>query len=183
MIKKFNKFIGLTIFTSIMFAIVGVLLVCFPQISIKVVSYIIAFSLLTCGIVLICDYRSSILLTNFFSTGILDICLGLIILIYPDSLVILIPILLGIWMIINSIVNIQLSLTLRKIGYSAWILTTILSIITIVCGSLIIINPQSSALTLTTFFGILLIVYSVSDLIDLCIFKSNVNDIVKLIKE
>lgn|SRR5574344_2926 len=183
MIKRFNKFMWLAICSSIVFAIVGILLVCFPEVSVKVISYVIALSLITCGIVLISDYKGSILLTNFLSTGILALCLGLIILIYPDSLVILVPIMLGIWMIVNSIVNIELSLSLKKVGYSAWVATIILAIITILCGLLIIINPQSGTLALTTFFGILLIVYSVSDIIDLFIFKNNVNDIVKLIKE
>ena len=140
MIKRFNKFMWLAICSSIVFAIVGILLVCFPEVSVKVISYVIALSLITCGIVLISDYKGSILL-------------------------------------------IELSLSLKKVGYSAWVATIILAIITILCGLLIIINPQSGTLALTTFFGILLIVYSVSDIIDLFIFKNNVNDIVKLIKE
>ena len=58
----------------------------------------------------------------------------------------------------------------------------ILSILTILCGIIIILNPQSSAFALTTLFGILMMVYSFVGMVNLFIFKSNVNDLVKQLK-
>ena len=108
--------------------------------------------------------------------------MGIILLLYPDILVILIPIVVGMFVIVNSIVDIQLSLVLKDCGYNMWFLSIILSILTIVCGIIIMINPQSSSTALTTIFGILVMVYSVAGMTNLIIFKSNVNDIVKKIK-
>ena len=63
-----------------------------------------------------------------------------------------------------------------------WLLSIILSILTILCGIIIILNPQSSSFALTTLFGILMMVYSVIGIVNLFIFKSNVNDLVKQLK-
>lgn len=108
--------------------------------------------------------------------------MGIILLLYPDILVILIPIVVGMFVIVNSIVDIQLSLVLKDCGYNMWFLSIILSILTIVCGIIIMINPQSSSAALTTIFGILVMVYSVAGMTNLIIFKSNVNNIVKKLK-
>jgi uncharacterized membrane protein HdeD (DUF308 family) len=153
----------------------------YPDMSIKIISYLIACILIAAGITLIVSYGGSVFLTGFLSTGILAIILGIIIFIYPNSLAIIIPIVVGIWMITSSVVNMQMALSLRKAGYSNWLLAVILAIITIACGILIIINPNSGATALTEFFGIMLIIYSISDIIDIIIFKNNVNDIIKLL--
>ena len=108
--------------------------------------------------------------------------MGIILLLYPDILVILIPIVVGMFVIVNSIVDIQISLVLKDCGYNMWFLSIVLSILTIICGVIIMINPQSSSTALTTLFGILVMVYSVAGMTNLIIFKSNVNDIVKKIK-
>jgi len=149
----------------------------------KVISMFIAILLIIAGVFLIVDYSGRILFTNFLSTGILAVILGAILLIYPNTLSILIPIIVGIWMIVNSIVNIQLSLVLKKVDYTYGFLSVILSIIVIICGIIMILNPHTGSLALTTLFGIILIVYSLSDMIDIIIFKNNVNDIVKLLKD
>ena len=71
---------------------------------------------------------------------------------------------------------------LKKYGVSSWLWAIILSILTIICGVLLIINPNIGALMFTTILGMLFIVYSISDIIDLIIFKKNANTIAKIFK-
>lgn len=182
MLKKFNKYINISIIISLLYLLVGGLVVFYPTTSIKVIAIIIACLLIIGGIFLIADYGISIFWVNLTSIGILSIIMGIILLLYPDILVILIPIFTGVYIIVNSIVDIQLSLALKKCGYSMWLLSIILSILTILCGIIIILNPQSSAFALTTLFGILMMVYSFVGMVNLFIFKSNVNDLVKQLK-
>ena len=182
MLKKFNKYINISIILTLLFFALGILVVCFPTTSIKVIAIIIAILLIVGGIFLISDYGISIFWVNLTAVGILSILMGIILLLYPDILVILIPIVVGMFVIVNSIVDIQLSLVLKDCGYNMWFLSIILSILTIVCGIIIMINPQSSSTALTTIFGILVMVYSVAGMTNLIIFKSNVNDLVKKIK-
>lgn len=181
--KIFNKFITISIATCILFLIVGIILMFYPDVSLRVISYLIAGLLLIIGLVLVYNYKGSILLTNFLTAGALAMILGTVLLIYPNSLVTLIPIMVGIWMLINGIISIQISITLKKVKYDGWIVTTLLSIMSIVCGSLIIINPQSGAEALTTFLGIMLVIYSVTDIMNLTIFYVNTKKIVKLLED
>ena len=49
----------------------------------------------------------------------------------------------------------------------------------VICGVVLIINPGNTALVITTLIGIILIVYSVSALVDMFVFKSRVKEIDK----
>ena len=112
MLKKFNKYINISIILTLLFLALGILVVCFPTTSIKVIAIIIAILLIVGGIFLISDYGISIFWVNLTAVGILSILMGIILLLYPDILVILIPIVVGMFVIVNSIVDIQLSLVL-----------------------------------------------------------------------
>jgi uncharacterized membrane protein HdeD (DUF308 family) len=183
MLKKFNKFMWISIASCVLFLIIGIIFLGNPETSFKVVSIIFSVLLIVTGIYLIVDYSGKVLFTSFLTTGILSLILGVVLLLNPDALVVLVPIVVGTWMITSSIVDIELSLSLKKIGYSSWLLPTIMAIIAILCGVLMIVYPHSGTIALTTFFGILLIVYSMAAIIDLFVFKKNVNDIVKEIEE
>lgn len=181
--KIFNKFILISIASSVLFLVVGFLLMFYPQVSMRVISYMIAALFIIIGLILVYNYKGAILLTNFLTAGTLSILLGTILLIYPQSLEVIIPIIVGVWMIITSVMSIQISISLKKIKYSGWIVTMLLSIMSIVCGLLIIINPQTGAEALTTFFGVMLVIYSVTDIMNIIVFKANVKSIVKLLEE
>ena len=49
----------------------------------------------------------------------------------------------------------------------------------VICGVVLIINPVNTALVITTLIGIILIVYSVSAIVDMFVFKSRVKEIDK----
>ena len=109
MLKKFNKYINISIILTLLFLALGILVVCFPTTSIKVIAIIIAILLIVGGVLLISDYGISIFWVNLTAVGILSILMGIILLLYPDILVILIPIVVGMFVIVNSIVDIQIS--------------------------------------------------------------------------
>ena len=99
-------------------------------------------------------------------------------LLYPKIVITLIPIVAGTWMIVSSVFKIRLSLVLKDCQINSWVWT-----LTIICGILMIINPQIGASAITSFIGMLIIIYSASSIIDLIIFKNNVNSIVKNIEK
>ena len=72
---------------------------------------------------------------------------------------------------------------LADVSDYSWILSLIMSILSIVCGILFIVNPLDGAEVIVSFVGILLFVYSLSDIVDMCIFKKNINVIKKNIKD
>ncbi len=185
MIKKLNKLLTSSIITSLLFLLIGIIIVIYPENSIKVLSTLLAIFLVVNGLYLIvigADIRN-IFFIDFFPTGILSLVLGILMILYPNTLSIIIPITLGIWFIWISIFKLRLSISLKNIDEPVWILTIITSILSIICGLILIFNPISSSIAITMFTGAIIIIYAISDLIDMIVFKKNVNKIVKHFKK
>ena len=185
MIKKLNKLLTSSIITSLLFLLIGIIIVIYPENSIKVLSTLLAIFLVVNGLYLIvigADIRN-IFFIDFFPTGILSLVLGILMILYPNTLSIIITISLGIWFIWISIFKLRLSISLKNIDEPVWILTIITSILSIICGLILIFNPISSSIAITMFTGAIIIIYAISDLIDMIVFKKNVNKIVKHFKK
>lgn len=185
MLKKLNRLINSSIFFSILLVLLGIAMCFLPQASLKVFSYILAILLIINGlsqIILDFKMRNYFIVFNQLLPSILSILFGVVICFYPDTLALLIPIVLGIWFIFSSIFKIQLSMSLKNINNS-WILTLLFGIITCICGIVLIINPIFTSITITIFLGIMLIIYSISDIIDMAIFKKHINNIAKYFEE
>ena len=134
------------------------------------------------GIILVTDYKARIFYTQFITLGVIFLILGSILLLHNNIIQILIPIIIGTYIIVNEIVNMQIALKLMKYSNSM-ILAFVLSLLACVCGVLMIVYPSDSAVALTLYMGIVLIVYSISVLTNMIIFKKHVNDIKKVITE
>lgn len=179
MLKKINKLFRMTILFSILLLVVGILFVAFPSVSINTLSILIASSLLAFGLVLVLDYKSRIFYMQFVTLGIIFILLGSILLLHTDIVQNLVPIIVGLYIVVNEIINMQISLKLMK--YSNKLVGPfILSLLSCICGCLMIIYPTNGAIALTLYMGIVLIIYSISVLTNMIIFKKHINDIVDL---
>ena len=185
-LKKLNQIINEAIGISIIFLLLGIIFLIFPNISIKIVAYLIAIILIGSGIYLtyLEIYTKSFLLPiDTLLNGILSILFGIIILIYPDIFKIMIPIILGTYFILDSIFKLKLVVLLRRIDNKSWIVTLLLTILSIICGIILILNPIDSSIALALFAGITLIIYSLSGIIDMILFKKNIHDLTKVFKE
>ena len=67
--------------------IAGVLLVWFPSVSLKVISYVIAGAMLLFGIILVTDYKARIFYTEFITLGVLFIILGSVLLLHNNIVI------------------------------------------------------------------------------------------------
>ena len=84
-------------------------------------------------------------------------------------------------MISKSAIDLRFSFLLNKNGYRNWLGLAICAVISIACGLIIIFYPSIGTVALTTYLGILITVYSVSNIIDTIMFKKNINEIAKLL--
>lgn len=182
MLKKFNQIINEAIGISIIFLLLGIIFLIYPNISIQVVAYLIAFILIGSGIYLIgLEFTNRIIFfpMDTLFNGIISVILGTIILIYPNIFQTIIPIMLGIYFILDSIFKLKVIMFLRRIDNTSWILTLLLTILSIICGIVLIANPLDSSIAIALFAGIILIVYSITGIIDMLLFKKNIHDLVK----
>ena len=86
---------------------------------------------------------------------------------------------LGTYFILDSIFKLKVITFLRRIDNTSWILTLLLTILSIICGIVLIANPLDSSIAIALFAGIILIVYSITGIIDMLLFKKNIHDLVK----
>ena len=85
------------------------------------------------------------------------IVLGIIMLVNPGKLVSFICIVLGLWVLISSLFNIQTSLEAKKFGISQWWLVFVLSVIAAVWGLVLVFRPSEAADVMAVILGFTLI--------------------------
>lgn len=180
MSKEFNKYLNLSIVMSILFVILGIFLVISPESSINTIAYMLASFLLVYGTF---NFIDSFTINPIFffmkmASSAISIILGIVIFLNPDIFKNLIPIALGIFFIINGIFKTRMSFIIKDIS-NYFILSFISSILTIICGIILIINPSISAIMITTMIGIVTLVYAIFDIVDAFILKHKVKEISK----
>ena len=182
MLNKLNKYLNSGIILTIVFLLVGGILIVKPDISFNIISYLIGASLIVSGIYLfIIDSKTNNIFINVFLYAILLTLIGILIILNPVTLKVILPIFLGLWFLISGIFKIRLDIYMKDEPY--FILSLITNIITVICGVILLINPVESVSAITISLGIIIVVSSISSLIDIIIFKKNINSVVKYLKE
>ena len=168
--EVFKKIHRVSLVSSIMFLIFGLLLIFQTQKVIKTVSLVIGILLLIIGIFPIINYFKN-RFKNFFSSagllyGVFSVVAGIIIMVNNHLLATIIPVLTGVWMIVNSVNKIQLSMELRDNQVSSWIISFVFAILILIGGAFLIVNPFNGAVILSKTVGIIIVVYTLLDIVD-----------------
>ena len=178
-----KKVFNISIISSLLLFLFGLVLAVNAEGFIKSITVAIGVVLLLIGVFPVIDYfryrKEGLGASVGLISGIFSIVCGLMLLINEDLLMILIPVFIGVWMIINGINKIQVSFEIKDLGEKSWIITFIYSILIIVLGGYFIVNPISGATTVTSFIGIILCIYAVLDIIDCVIIKVKVKSFIK----
>ena len=178
-----KKVFNISIISSLLLFLFGLVLAVNAEGFIKSITVAIGVVLLLIGVFPVIDYfryrKEGLGASVGLISGIFSIVCGLMLLINEDLLMILIPVFIGVWMIINGINKIQVSFEIKDLGEKSWIITFIYSILIMVLGGYFIVNPISGATTVTSFIGIILCIYSVLDIIDFVIIKVKVKSFKK----
>lgn len=163
---KIKKMSITSIVFSLIFILTGIFLLLRPETAINIICYVLGVLLLLSGVVSIVQFFSDKTSDNYLSFsfifGAFVFIFGLIILIKPAIVASIIPLLLGVWMLINGVTKLSYSLTINKFNNST--VSIIGSILIIILGILLIFNPFAGAKSLVQIIGISFIVYSVIDL-------------------
>lgn len=173
--------------SSILFFIFGLLLFLQADAVIRTVSFIIGVILVGLGIVPIANYFKTRNSGFFSSTGLLygifSVVAGFIILFNSDILATIIPILSGVWVIINSVNKIQISMELRDQKINFWLVSFIFSVLMLIVGAFLIVNPLKSSLFVAKTIGVVIMIYSSLDIIDSIFIKIKTKKVAKEIND
>lgn len=178
-----KKVFNISMISSVLLFLFGLILTVNAEGFIKSITVAIGVILLLIGVFPVIDYfryrKDGLGASIGLISGIFSIVCGLMLLINEDLLMILIPVFIGVWMIINGINKIQVSFEIKDLGEKSWVITFIYSVLIMVLGGYFIVNPISGATTVTSFIGIILCIYAVLDIIDCVIIKVKVKNFKK----
>ena len=166
MIKKYIKKCEMySMIISILMIVLSLFLIFKPIKSIETFVLLFSIIMLVDGVIGVVTYftiESDERLFSFdFLSGITNIIAGVLVFIYRSSLVEVFPIMLGIYVIVSSLLKMQISINLSTVPESNWVLLVIMSIL-----NMIITNPFESIITITTLCGLFLLVSEVISLVE-----------------
>lgn len=180
--NMYKRMITYSILTSILTVVAGVVLLLVPELTNKVVGIIAGIIFLLEGINSIYKYfhREVAKLYNLSLVfGVLYAVLGVVIIIYPFTVVEFVTVCLGLYMIINGASKVNYALWLKRGNEDSWLITLATGILVAIVGILVIFNPFAS-LTLTKLAGAFLIITGILDFMDTILFKNRSKEIMEI---
>lgn len=182
MLEIIKKELNVSIIASIIYAILGFIIVSNPQTTLNIVSYTISISAIVYGLVITIINIANLKEEGNLMFGILLVVMGIALLIYPNSLNVLISLGIGIWFIASSVNRIKFAALLKDVQGFNWLVILISAVITLIIGISFIFAPLASAVTLTAVSGMLMIVYSICDIFEIIFIKRNISEIEKALQ-
>ena len=143
----YNRMIIYSLITAILSILVGIVLIFLPAVSNKVVGIIIGVVFLIFGINSIYKYfhrdGAKIYSLNIVF-GVLYSILGVVIILYPYSVMEFVTVCLGLFIIINGATKVNYGLWLKRGSEDSWLVTLVTGIFLVVLGIMVVFNPFSA---------------------------------------
>lgn len=176
--EKFLKKAGWTsILTSIIFAIIGIIMIYNPATTMQFISTVLGVFFIVIGIIKLINYfiakGNSSIFSNDMAWGIISIIIGLVVIVYSSTIESIFRIMIGIWIIYSGFTRLSLSFKLKDISHKTWMLVLILAVLMIIGGLYVTFYPGALIVTL----GVIILIYSIMDLIESFIFMRNIKEL------
>lgn len=184
--EKINNFLKGQIVTSLIYIVLGVCLVFMPVNTINVIcKFVFGILLILVGLYHILIYVAEKLnstIFDLFSGGVLMV-LGIFLFMNPQIVVKLLPILLGTFILVDSIWSLKGSLKLKKRGADSWKFLLLGSIIFIALGISLVVNPFTMVKYTVIFAGWIFLCNGVIDMIYLILLRKGLKEIKQMWKQ
>ncbi|MDL2228501.1 DUF308 domain-containing protein [Odoribacter sp. OttesenSCG-928-L07] len=148
----------LALIAGILFIILGIWVLVTPAASYVTLSVLFSVSFFVIGLIdIIFSISNKDEMDGWgwsLASGILGVILGLILMVYPEISMTTLPFFVGFLIIFRSIYLIGFSIELRQYNIKNWGYLLTLSIIILILGILLVLNPMASALALVVFTGV-----------------------------
>lgn len=166
--KSLKTYKALAIVLSVVTMALGLVMICWPNISAVAICYLMGAVCIVVGIYEIIRYFDLGLIGVLFRydlfLGIMSVLAGILLVLHPDGGVVILPVVLGFYIILASVFSIQISTEARHFGFSGWWGALLLGIAGAILGVLMILDPFRGAAALMVFTGISLLVTGVESI-------------------
>lgn len=179
--KELKKWKWAYLLLTLAVMVFGICLMIWPGISAEILCYALGTILLVVGAMrIVCYFRRgiSVLWHRYeLPLGLLDALIGVYFFSHPANVLLILPIVVGIVVIVDSVFHLQTALELREIGAKRWWIILLFAIVSILAAIGLIRNPFEGTLTLMVYLGICLEIDSIQSL---CYIHQLARDIRKL---
>lgn len=179
--KIMNKIFKSSILGAISLVVLGILLIFESEATIVTISYVVGGILVAIGVLAILKFYKEVKENADTGMdviyGIISVILGIVVISNPKAVASIIPIVIGLIIILNSGTKLQFSVELKRNNNNLWKSTMILSLVSTLCGVLLVFNPFKGAAFLTKLIGILILVYAILDIVSTITIKNTVKKI------
>lgn len=166
--KLLKKFKTNVVISSLLCVLLGLVLVLWPGLTIQIACTAVGAVLIISGAIRIISYftaRDSSMYSQInLIFGIIFAVVGVWIVIKPDKVLAIIPIIVGIVIALHGLHNLQQAIELCKDKYDKWWIALILGILTMGFGVLLICRPFAAIDTVVMLIGIFLIYDGLSNI-------------------
>ena len=165
--ETLKKFRTSSYAVSIVYIIVGLIMLLNPSFISDAVNYVIGILVIIYGLIYsitIYQKKDTEVYGKFdFLAGIICISFGLFLILNPDILVSLIPFCAGVIIFMDAIRFIVNSIKLKKLDYKSWVINFVIGLVFLTFAIYIIINAKNISYLLIRFIGGFLIVDAILD--------------------
>lgn len=176
-IKK-TKNVCMVIF--ILEIVLGLCLLIWPETSLLTLCYLFGVLMLVNGLVKMVGYfQRNVLFLPFYSglaVGLLEFVFGLFLVVNPSLLGEVLPLLIGFWVLLDSLYKIQTAFDLKRAGIKNWWVLFCLSLLCCVGGICIILQPFKGALVIMLLIGAMLVADGIDNLVTLHYISKHIKD-------
>lgn len=181
--ELFNRVFFLSVISSIVSILLGCLLLFETSASIETMAVILGILLILLGAFIIGRYISSELFRSIFDFSLLysflSIISGVLILMDNSLITIIISAYIFANLMMSAINKINLAVVIKKLDLGNWILPLLVSLLLIAASVVVIINPINSTMIVTKTVGIVVIISTIIDLIEMIAIKYRVKNVKK----
>lgn len=156
------------VISSLLCVILGLVLVIRPGLSMRIVCTAVGIVLIVAGVTRMIDYfaaRDGSMYSQVnLVFGIVLAVVGVWIVVKPDTVLAIIPIIVGIVIVIHGLHNIRQAMELWRDKYDKWWVACIMGVLTVGFGVLLICRPFAAIDTVVMMIGIFLIYDGISNI-------------------
>lgn len=156
------------ILSSLLYIVLGVVLLVMPELSLGFACLLIGGAVLIYGVVRLAAYLRGGPAADKLDLvlGVLLILLGLFLLIWIRFLLAFVPVVLGIYILIDSFGSLKRSLDMKALGFGRWWVSFLVAAALAICGLVMVLNPFGTIEGLVMFVGLGFLIDGVTTLVN-----------------
>lgn len=176
--EDFLKKTGWTsLITSVVTAIIGIIIVCNPMVTMKLIAYTLGAMFILFGIVKLISYfvnKGTYDFYNYeFIFGTMAIIIGIITIVFSGTIGTIFRIIIGIWILYSGLMRLGLVAKLKTLELNEWKYALVIAIFILICGIYVLAKAETIGIAI----GVAIIIYSIMDIVEGIIFLKNVDEI------